>query len=86
MNRCKVHAVCVFFPPKKYIHTLKSTHVESVVFMSCVSLYDDILIKVISHNVGTVIRHKSRPSGVIAALVQHPKKRKRKEERNGGVS
>lgn len=40
------------------------------------SLYDDILIKVISYNVGTVIRHMPTPSGAISALLQHTKKRK----------
>lgn len=46
-------------------------------------LYDDILIKAISHNAGTVIRHKPTPSGVITTLLQHAKKEGRTDERSG---
>lgn len=85
MNTCKVDTVYIIRFLHKSIHTLQCTSVKSVFLCadwSFMSLYDDILIKVISHNVGTVIRHKPTPSGVITALVQHTKKRKREQERN----
>ncbi len=43
--------------------------------------YDDILIKAISHSVGTVIKNIPTPSGVITALLQHTKKGRRKQGR-----
>lgn len=43
--------------------------------------YDDILIKAISHSVGTVIKNIPIPTGVITALLQHTRKGRRMEER-----
>lgn len=46
--------------------------------------YDDILIKVISHSVGTVIKNITTPSGLITPPLQYTKKgtgKKRQKER-----
>ena len=43
-------------------------------------LYDDILIKAISHSVGTVIKNIPAPSGVITPLLQCTKKEGRSKE------
>jgi len=47
-------------------------------------LYDDILIKAISHRVGTVIKNIPTPSGVITSLLQHTKKGRGKEVQTRG--
>lgn len=54
---------------------------ESMTFLcahwSFMWFYDDILIKAISHRVGTVIKNIPTPSGVVTSLLQYTKKERK---------